>query len=360
MDWLTIVLFFAGIGLLVIGADTMVGAAARVARRFGISSLVVGLTVVSFGTSAPELAVSIQSAFAGNPAIALGNVVGSNIANILLILGITAIIAPIGIAAGLMKRDVPIMIGISFLVWLLSANGLLGRWEGLFLSLGLIAFVIFLLRTSKPDEKNEDEDAPPPQGAKQIAIDGVLFAVGLAMLVLGANWIVNGAVTFATALGISELIVGLTIVAVGTSLPEIATSVLAGIRGQRDMAVGNIVGSNIFNILAVLGISALVAPIGIPVPLEALRFELPVMVIVALICVPIFISRELVSRREGFALLFFYGLYTVYLVLYSIGSSFAPTLLWATMVFIIPLAMIALGLRVWQSLRAERKTVNSP
>ncbi|MDX1656258.1 MAG: calcium/sodium antiporter, partial [Candidatus Competibacteraceae bacterium] len=262
MDVMTLVLFGLGFVLLVGGAEWLVRGASHLAAASGIPPLIIGLTVVAFGTSAPELAVSVQSALNGQADIALGNVVGSNILNVLLILGLAALIVPLTVSHQLIRLDVPLMIGVSLLVWLLSLDGSLGRLDGLLLVAGIIAYTAFSVIKGRQESQGGDEFEQEfgDPGRRGMAWNLGLIAAGLALLVLGASWLVDGAVMMARYFGISELIIGLTIVSVGTSLPEIAASVVASLRGERDIAVGNVVGSNLFNLLLVLGVTATVAP----------------------------------------------------------------------------------------------------
>ncbi len=316
-------LLWFGIGLLalVAGAEAMVRGASKLALTVGVSPLVVGLTVVAFGTSAPELAISVQSAWSGQVDIALGNVVGSNIFNVLLILGVSALITPLLVHQQLIRREVPLMIGASLLLWALAADGGVNRWEGMSLGILLVAYTAFAIRQSRRETaeiRREYADSMPADGKtwdRHWSVQILLIVVGLVLLVLGARWLVAAAVDFARALGISELVIGLTLVAAGTSLPEVATSVTAAIRGERDIAVGNVVGSNLFNILGVLGISAALAPDSLTVPASMLSFDLPVMVAVALACLPIFLTGNLIARWEGGLFFAYYVAYTAYLIL---------------------------------------------
>lgn len=317
--------FLLGLVALVGGAELLVRGASRLALLFGISPLVVGLTVVSFGTSAPELAVSVQSAWSGQVDIALGNVVGSNVFNVLVILGLSALVVPLVVHQQLIRQEVPIMIGASLLLWALAADGGIGRGEGLLFFGLLVGYTVLLIRQSRregaevTDEYADAFGDGSPGWRNHWLTQVALIVGGLALLVLGARWLVEAAVDFARHLGVSELIIGLTIVAAGTSLPEVATSVMAALRGERDIAVGNVVGSNIFNILCVLGISAIVAPAELTVAGQVLAFDLPIMVAVAAICLPIFFTRNLITRGDGVLLLGLYAAYTAYLILHATG-----------------------------------------
>jgi cation:H+ antiporter len=353
-------LLFAGFVVLVLGADWLVRGASRLATAVGISPLVVGLTVVAFGTSAPELAVSVMSAFKGQADIALGNVVGSNICNVLLILGISAIIIPLVVHRQLVRLDIPVMVGVSLLMWALSLDGRLGRIDGIVLALLVVGYVIYLIRRSRREEaavreEYEKEYGSPVEGRPPAAMIFKmlgLLVVGIAGLVLGSKWLVDSAVFIAREFGISELIIGLTIISFGTSLPEIATSIMAALKGERDIAVGNIVGSNTFNILTVLGIASAVSPSGISVPVEALRFDIPFMVMIAVVCWPMLADGLKVSRINGICMLAFYGAYLVYLFFLSTNRDgaglFYNLWIYAALPAVV-LAMIWMGARAWRT-----------
>ena len=345
MDVITLALFVLGLVLLVGGAEILVRGASGLAAAVGISPLVIGLTVVALGTSSPELAVSVQAGVSGQADIALGNVVGSNIANVLLILGISALVAPLVVSRRLVRFDVPVMIGSSVLLLGMALDGSLGWLDGLLLFAGIVTYTAYMIRVSRREGAARSE-APPATGRHGWPAQAGTALAGLVLLVLGSRWLVDGAVEIATLLGVSQLVIGLTVVAVGTSLPEIATSVLAAIRGERDIAVGNVVGSNLYNILAILGLSGLAAPGGIPVAASALRFDLPVMVAVSLICLPVFFTGYRISRWEGGMLLAYYFAYTAFLVLSATGHAalpaFGATVGWATAATGVVLAGLAL------------------
>jgi cation:H+ antiporter len=358
MSILTVVLFVIGIFLLIFGADLLVRGAAQIATAAGIPALVVGLTIVALGTSSPELAVSIQAALADQSEITLGNIIGSNIANLLLILGVAAVIGPLPVARQIMQRDLPIMILVSVAVLLLSLNGVLSRLDGTLLLIGLVIYLFATVRGARIG-------TPPPsridlelrrRGRQPMALltNIALIAGGLALLIVGANWLVNGAVAFAAALGISQLIIGLTVVAVGTSLPEIATTVIAGLRGERDIAVGNVIGSNLLNMLGVLGLTVLIDPNGIVVPASVIHFDLPVMIGAAAICAPIFFTRQIVSRREGWLLLTYYTAYTLYLVLDAVNFRWLESYAALLGLVVLPMSLTIITVRVLRELRIER------
>jgi cation:H+ antiporter len=313
---MTILLFIVGLVLLVAGGELLVRGASRLALTFGISPLVVGLTVVAFGTSSPELAVSVQSAWSGQTDIALGNVVGSNIFNVLFILGASALITPLVVARQLVWQEVPLMIAASLLLFGLALDGTIGRGEALLLALLLAGYTVFLIRQSRAAGQAAEGGAESAGGGwkDHWLVQVALIGAGLALLVQGSQWLVDAAIAFARHLGVSELVIGLTIVAAGTSMPEVATSIPAALRGERDIAVGNVVGSNIFNLLGVLGFSGLVAPAGLGVPSSLLSFDLPVMIAVAVACLPVFFTGHLIARWEGLLFLGYYAAYTVYLI----------------------------------------------
>lgn len=321
MNPLTILLLIAGIVLLIVGAESMVRGASRLAIALGISPLIVGLTVVAFSTGSPELAVGIQSGLVNEADIALGNVVGSNIINVLVVLGVSAVIIPLTVHIQLVRLDVPIMIGASVLTLLFCLDGQISPLEGALLGVGMLLYVALTVLMGRKQSMQAAADyvrefsSPKKLSPKALLLDLGYVALGLVLLIIGARWLVDGAVEIARLLGISELIIGLTVVALGTSLPEVVTSIVAAARGERDIAVGNVVGSNIFNILAVLGLSAVVAPDGIRVSPIALAFDLPFMVLVAVVCLPIFFRRFRVERAEGAFFVLLYLAYTAYLLL---------------------------------------------
>ena len=360
MDTLTVVLFVIGLGLLIAGAELLVKGSSRLARAIGISPLVIGLTVVAFGTSSPEMAVSVSTAMAGRADLAVGNVVGSNIFNVLFILGVSALITPLIVNQQLIRLDVPIMIGASVLVYLLALDGVINRLEGILLFAGIVAYTAFLIVQSRKENKKDALDKyakeysdgkPTPS---QTLLNLAFIAAGLAMLVAGSNWLVNGAVALARTFGVDELVIGLTIVAAGTSLPEVATSILAAIRKERDIAVGNVVGSNIFNIFAVLGVSSAVAPQGLVVSPAAIAFDIPVMIAVAIACLPIFLTGNEISRWKGALFLAYYVAYTVYLIFNASSHAALPMFSNVMLYFAIPLTVLTLGLAVARDWRTRR------
>lgn len=362
MDALTLVLFVVGLVLLVVGAEALVRGASRLAVAAGISPLVVGLTVVAFGTSSPELAVSVSAAVRDEADVALGNVVGSNIFNVFLILGVSALVTALVVAQRLVRIDVPVMVGVSAAVLLLGLDGGIGRVDGVLLVLGGIAYTAWTVMQSRREtsravlEEYEaefgEEAEPGPRSPWYVNVG--LLVLGLVLLVLGSRWLVNGATEIAETLGLSQLVIGLTIVAAGTSLPELATSVVAGMRGERDIAVGNVVGSNIFNLLVVLGLTGAIAPSGVAVPDAALRFDLPVMVAAAVACLPVFFTGYEIRRWEGGLFVAVYVAYVAYLLLdasdHAALGPYSAVMLW----FIVPLAVVTLAVVAVREVRQRR------
>lgn len=358
---MVIVQLVIGLILLVIGAEILVRGASKLAGAVGISSLVIGLTVVAFGTSAPELAVSIQSALQGQSDIAIGNVVGSNIFNVLFILGLSAIIIPLHVSRQLIRFDVPIMIAISILTYIFALDLHISTIEGTILFTGIIAYTVILIRQSRREtaevkaEYEEEFGGDAPKTGLGILINLGYIIAGLAMLVFGSRWLVEGAVYIAQSLGVSELVIGLTVVAAGTSLPEVATSIVAAIRGERDIAVGNVVGSNIFNILAVLGLTSIISPTGIDIAPTALGLDLPFMVFVAVACLPIFFTGSTIARWEGALFLSYYIAYTLYLIFNASQSPNLALLTTAVMYVLMPLTVIMLLITFVREVQTRRQ-----
>lgn len=356
MDALTLLFFAGGLALLVAGAEWLVRGASAIATAAGISPLVVGLTVVAFGTSAPELSVSLSAALAGQSDLALGNVVGSNIANILLILGVSATIAPLLVSMQVIRREVPIMIGVSVVVLVMSLDGQLGRLDGSALVAGVVVYTwqsVIASRREVAASAVDTGEAPRGADMRRLLIHLLQAAAGLTLLMVGTKGVVDGATVMATAMGVSDLLIGLTVVAVGTSLPEAATSIVATLRGQRDLAVGNAVGSNIFNVLAILGLTALVRPVAVPV--EVLVFDLPMMLAVAIACLPVFFTGGTIARWEGCVFVAYYAAYVVYLVLDATNHEGLPTYRTMMLVFVIPLTALTLGVLVARQAGGGRK-----
>ena len=308
-----------GLGLIALyfGAESLVKGGAGLALRLGLTPLVIGLTVIAFGTSSPELVVSVQAAQSGNGAIAVGNIIGSNICNIALILGLCALISPLRADLQVIRREVPIMIGVAVLALLVLVDGHVARWEGAILLTALIVYTVLTVRQARAATAaaasagagfSEELGQGKPLG---LGLSIAAVVGGLAVLVVGSYLFVEGAVTLATRWGMSQMAIGLTIVAIGTSLPELATSLIASIKRQGDVAIGNIVGSNIFNVLGILGVAALVQPLEAP---DLSWVDLGVMLLVSVALLPVVRSGGRISRGEGAGLLAVYIGYTFWLL----------------------------------------------
>jgi len=324
----------AGFVVLTFGANRLVFGAASLGRRLGLSSIVIGLTVLATGTSAPEIAVSVQASLADSGDVALGNVIGSNIFNVLMVLGLSALAGALVVQRQLVRMDLPVMLAVALLPLLLGLDGSLSRVEGAGLLALLVVYIGVLVWTTRGDAI-EEPATPVLSWTRSL----VYLGIGFIGLVWGADLLVGGASDIARAFGISELVIGLTLVAAGTSLPELATSVVAARQGQRDMAVGNVVGSNIFNVLAVLGSAAAVREI--PVAQGVLSFDLPIMIAVAFVCVPVFWTGGRIARTEGVVLVGYYGLYLTYLLLHATSHDFEDDFRFAMIAFVIPLTVVA-------------------
>ncbi|MBO6523791.1 MAG: calcium/sodium antiporter [Balneolaceae bacterium] len=351
----TIALFIAGLVALIAGAELFLKAVDHFGLKWGISPLIMGLTVVAFATGAPELAISIKAAASGSADLVLGNIIGSNVANILLILGITSLIAPINITRRIIKIDVPIVIVVSIVLMILAFDGKLTTIDGVILLGGFIAYSIYTyihIQKSKEDEteqifeyeKSEDELA---KGSWFYIKNGGMLLIGLVMIVLGSNWMVESAVVIATVLGLSELVIGLTIVSIGTSLPEVATSLSAARKGNADIAVANVLGSNLYNVLLTLGLTLIIAPNVLDVSAKAINLDLPFMVAVSIACIPIFIAGFNLTRMDGSIFLFYYSSYLTYLVLDAVSSSIVPTIELAMLWVIVPATVLYMIWRIY-------------
>ncbi len=354
MSFLILLRFFIGLVVLIGGAELLVRGASRLAALLGLAPLIIGLTVVAFGTGAPELAISLRAGIAGQPDLSLGNVIGSNLFNILVILGISSIVTPLVVSRQLIRLDVPILIGVSVVTLLFGLNGMIGTVEGLVLTAGIVVYTVFLFRMSRREEKARQTGISEGTGLQFQDDHGwvlqvAFIVVGLILLIMGANWLVESSVVLAQALGVSELIIGLTVVAAGTSLPEVATSVIASLKGERDIAVGNAVGSSIFNILAVLGLTSMVSPEGIRVSPGVLRFDLPVLIVVSLACLPIFFSGHRIDRWEGFLFLGYYAAYILYVLLDATRHDLLPVFSAVMLGFVIPLTLITIVIVAYRS-----------
>lgn len=315
MDWLSIA---AGLVILTVGAELLIRGSVALARRFHLSELLIGLTLVGFGTSTPELVSSVQAALIGSPGVAIGNVVGSNIANILLILGSAAALAPIAVEPKSFRRDSIALSLATLLMIAIALTGEFARLAGAGFLAALAAYVAaaYLNERKRPaspeTQRHEGEAAELPEGPRSAVLDIIFCVAGLVALMVGAKLLVTGAISVAGALGVSETIIGLTVVAVGTSLPELVTSVMSVIRGKGALALGNVVGSNLYNILGIIGVTALVKPVAVPP--EILRLDLWVMLAATAMMIFAARSRHTITRIEGGAMLAFYAGYILWLV----------------------------------------------
>ena len=347
---MNVIMFLVGLVLLVIGANALVRGSSKLALSFGISPLVVGLTIVAFGTSAPEVAVSVGAVLDGKTDIAIGNVVGSNIFNVLFILGVSALIAPLVVNIQLIRQEVPIMLGASLLLLAFTLDGNLAFLEGGLLMALLVAYTVFLVVHSRREtQAAKDEFAEAVQPAQAGSWDSHwaaqlgLIVAGLAALVFGSDYLVQASVNFAKAMGVSDLVIGLTIVAAGTSMPEVATSISAALKGERDIAVGNVVGSNTFNILGCLGLSGLVSgDLGLAVAPSLLVFDMWVMLAVALACLPVFMTGREIARWEGGVFLAYYAAYVTYLIMAAQQHDALQAFSGLMLGFVVPLTLVTL------------------
>jgi cation:H+ antiporter len=313
------ILFLVGLVALYFGAEWLVKGAGRLARAHGVSALVVGLTVVAAGTSAPEMVVTVLAALRGQSDVAMGNVVGSNIANVGLVLGLAAVIRPLVVGMALIRREAPIMVGASVLLLVFARDGLIARWEAAVLLVAFVAYILLTIRLARREPPAVEREYADNEDARGIVPEAApawrnvaLIAAGLCVLVAGAQLLVGSALYFARALGVPELIVGVTVVAIGTSLPEIAASLVAAFRGEAEIVLGNVVGSNIFNVLLILGAAALAAPVSVAPAL--LAFEIPVMIGAAVLVLPLIYTGRRVERWEGMVLVAGYVAFTVALL----------------------------------------------
>ena len=338
---------------MILGAELLVRSALRVAASLHVRPLIIGLSLVAFGSSAPQLTVSLQAAYTGAPDVAVGSVIGSNIFNILVTLGLAALIIPLRVSRQLVRLDIPLMIGASLLVYLLALNEVLGAWEGILLLLGLVAYLAILWRQSRHHARIHPAPGHQPDNRLGFWLGTLLLtALGLGLLSLAGHLLLEAAVEVAVDLGLSERIIGLTVVAVCTSLPELATSLIAAVRGEREMAVGNVIGSNLFNLLAVLGLTAVLAPEPLSISPNALDFDLPVMLGVAALTLPVFYSGYRVTRAEGLVFLCLYLAYGLHVVAFTTGMPLANRLEQLMLFYILP----ALGaVLLFTTLRAWRR-----
>ena len=345
-----LLLFLGGIIALVLGAESLVRGASKLALSFGISPLVVGLTVVAFGTSAPETTVSVSAVLSGQTDIAVGNVVGSNIFNVLFILGLSALIVPLRVDAQVIRQEVPMMIAASALLLVFVLDQQVSFFESALLFTLLIAYTVFLIVQSRRQSalvqaEYASEIKPAAEAAwdSKLPIQLALVLVGLALLIFGSRLLVTAATGFARQLGISELVIGLTIVAAGTSLPEVAASVSAALKGERDIAVGNVIGSNLFNILGCVGAAGIASGFsGLAIGPSVVSFDIWVMLAVAFACLPIFVSGREIERWEGGLFLLYYVAYVAYLILAAQQHDQLQAYSSVMLSFVVPLTIVTL------------------
>jgi cation:H+ antiporter len=344
----------AGILLLFAGGELFVAGSVALSLLFGIPQIVIGLTVVSMGTSAPELFVSLLSTIqggAGGDAIAVSNVVGSNIFNVLIVLGASAAVMPLRVKSRLVRRDVPLLLGVSMATWGMASGGRLTWVAGLALITGTVINLLWEIRSAK-EESSEASDDMDTDGAAPAPVAAAKLAAGLGLLVLGSQVLVKGAIAAAQGLGVSETVIGLTIVAAGTSMPELVTSLVAAYRGKADLAIGNVVGSNLLNQLVILGLCALVSgERGLGVDPVMLVRDFPIMVLTTLACLPIFWTGGVITRLEGWILIALYGLYVIEQILSSTASTASDEFRLIALVAILPALLIFL---VWTVLRWKK------
>jgi cation:H+ antiporter len=356
---MTLLLFVVGLAALVAGAELLVRGASKLAVAFGLSPLVVGLTIVAFGTSSPEMAVSVQGAVSGRTDLAIGNAVGSNLFNVLFILGLCAALVPLAVTSRIIRQEVPVLIGSALLLAAMALDGSVSRGEAAVLLLSLLAYTAFLVVQSRrahgqPVGADFERELGPRDDTgwdDRPWVQGLLVAAGLALLVLGSEWLVTAAVGFARTLGVSELVIGLTIVAAGTSAPEVAASLMALYKGERDIAVGNVIGSNVFNALGVAGLAGVVAPDAIQVPPSVIAFDLPAMVIVSIACLPVFFSNRRIGRWEGLMFLAYYAAYVGWLILDARGHDALVDYRAVLLYVALPLTAVTLVVVTWHGER---------
>lgn len=317
--------FLVGLTALIVGAEVMVRGGSRLATRLGISPIIVGLTVVSIGTSMPELAVGVVAAGEGSGALAVGNIAGTNVVNLLLILGLSAAMAPLVLHLRTIRFELPIMAAAALLLWALAADGVMSRLDGAILLTGAVGYTAAMIWSARRESLEvlgefadeyveEPSDVPTVTVRNQTLSELMMLVGGIALVVVGADWLVDGAVGMAREFGVSDALIGLTVVAIGTSAPELVTTVMSTLRGDRDIAIGNLVGSSIYNIALILGVTCLVPAHGMTLPSSLVRIDIPIMVIVALVCIPIFITGRRVSRGEGIAMVTAYAAYLSFLL----------------------------------------------
>lgn len=352
---MTVLLFIIGLVTLIGGAELFLKSVDKFGAAWSVSPVVMGLTVVAFATGAPELAISLQAAAEGRPDLVLGNILGSNVANILLILGIAGLVKPLKITKRIIRIDVPMVIAASVLLYVLAMDGSLTPLDGGIILFALLAYSLFMYSQIRKDraanKKLDSQDLPEVGEPVTTLFYGkyiLLLLAGLVLIVMGSRWMVDAAVQIAEILGISELIIGLTIVSIGTSLPEVATSLSSVRKGDSDTAVANVMGSNLYNILLTLGLTIVVAPGALDVSLEVINLDLPIMLIVAGACIPLFIPGSKLDRGEAGGFLFYYLSYMAYLTLMAIDHPFKENFEWFILWICIPLTVGYILFRLYQ------------
>lgn len=356
-----VVSFVCGLLGLVVGGHFVVSGASKIGARFGLAPSVIGLTIVAGGTSAPELAVVSQAIIAEDTELAMGSIIGSNIANILLVLGIVGCMGAVRVASRAVRFDIPIMIVASVAFLVMSLDGKLNRLDGIILFAGAVAFVVWTLRTEGRASASEAlSEAETTARSEPLGRSIVGLVLGVGSLAIASRFVVSGAEGIAVSLGVPELIIGLTIVALGTSAPEIVTTIIAAVRGQRDLAVGNAVGSNIFNILLVLGATTTLAPNGIKIGTDAVQLDLPILVAAAVACLPIVFWDNTIDRWEGAVFLAYYVAYLVFLVLDATGNRASEPFVVVLVGFVMPLTVITVAVMVVRQRRMKPSSDPSP
>jgi len=315
-------LFLVGVAAVVGGAELVVRGGARLAARLGIPPLIIGLTVVAIGTSFPELAVGIDAALQGNGALAVGNIAGTNTFNLLFILGLVAVIRPLPLDSQTIRFDLPFIIASAFVLFLMGIDGWITTLEGVVLIAGAVVFTGLTVRNARRESvavraEFDGEYAPrvSTHPTRQVVVNAAMLLAGLAVIAVGADWLVDGAVELARLFGVTDAFIGLTVVAIGTSAPEIVTAIVATLRNERDIAVGNLIGSSVYNILLILGVTSVIPAGDIPVPPELAFVDIPVMLAATIACIPVFITNRLVTRLEGAIFVSAYVAYFTYLLI---------------------------------------------
>ena len=311
--------FLLGLTALVFGAEIMVRGGAEVAARLGISPIVIGLTVVSIGTSLPELAVGVVAVQDGSAALAVGNIAGTNVVNLLLILGLSALLVPLAIQMRTLRFELPVIAGAALLMFALALDGTLSQVDGIILVTGAVVYTVVLIRMTRRESRDvlveyDETYAEENIGSRSTRWYVLMMVAGIVVVVIGADWLVDGAVGIARGFGVSDALIGLTVVAIGTSAPELVTTVVSTVRGDRDIAVGNLLGSSIYNILLILGVTTVVSPLPLPIGHGLAFIDIPVMTAVTLLCLPVFLIRLRISRFEGGLFVLLYLAYLTYLI----------------------------------------------